>query len=130
MCCYFPLPLTIIKYLHWVMQEWDETSQQANCFDKLFKPQVELINNLSELQLTRIILQMKNSIIPIYQNTISFRTITEGCIITSLRQHLQFITSMNAMHVTSAFTRLRVWSSIVPLLEQRTMLSYTGTVKP
>jgi hypothetical protein len=35
---------TWIKYLHWVMQEWDDTSQQANCFDKIFKPQIELNN--------------------------------------------------------------------------------------
>jgi hypothetical protein len=33
------------------MQEWDETSQQANCFDEIFKPQIELINILKESQL-------------------------------------------------------------------------------
>ncbi len=38
------------------MQEWDETSQQANCFDVIFKPQVELINILKESQLRSEIL--------------------------------------------------------------------------
>jgi hypothetical protein len=46
-----PLPLMSNKHLHWVMQEWDETSQQANCFDEIFKPQIELINILKESQL-------------------------------------------------------------------------------
>jgi hypothetical protein len=80
-CRYFPLPLISIKHLHWVMQEWDETSQQANYFDKIFKPQVELINILKESQLRWEILvgiEFNSSNIT---NTISFpRTTTIGCI--------------------------------------------------
>jgi hypothetical protein len=38
------------------MQEWDETSQQANCLDEIFKPQDELINILQESQLRSEIL--------------------------------------------------------------------------
>jgi hypothetical protein len=52
-CCYFPIPMTSIEYLHWVMQGWDETSQQVNFFDKLFKPQVELINNSKETSINK-----------------------------------------------------------------------------
>jgi hypothetical protein len=42
------------------MQEWDETSQQANCFDEIFKPQDELINILQESQLrTKILVDIE-----------------------------------------------------------------------
>jgi hypothetical protein len=162
-CRYFPLLLISIKHLHWVMQEWDETSQQANYFDKIFKPQVELINILKESQLRWEILvgiEFNSSNIT---NTISFpRTTTIGCITlpyvnnickyhfnvcigmqcvcllpshlwgyktTSSLISLQWM-HMNAMHISSAIIPLRVWSRIVPLLGQRTMLSCTGTVGP
>jgi hypothetical protein len=67
-------------------------------FDKIFKSQVELINNLKKSQLRRVILldiEFNSSNI---SNTISFsRTTRPGCITTSLhQQHLQVITSMNA----------------------------------
>ena len=43
-----PHPLmTGIKHLEAVKQGWDKTSQQVNCFDKLFKPQVTLNNDLT-----------------------------------------------------------------------------------
>jgi hypothetical protein len=54
------------------MQEWDETSQQANYFDKIFKPQIELINILKESQLrSEIIVDIELSSLNI-TNTISF----------------------------------------------------------
>ena len=37
-----PLPQGKHQHLERVKQGWDETSQQAKLFDKLFKPQVEL----------------------------------------------------------------------------------------
>jgi hypothetical protein len=80
-CRYFPLPLISIKHLHWVMQEWDEISQQTNCFDEIFKPQDELINILQESQLrTEILVDIElNS--PNITNTISFpRATTIVCI--------------------------------------------------
>jgi hypothetical protein len=80
-CRYFPLPLISIKHLHWVMQEWDETSQQANYFDEIFKPQDELISILQESQLrTEILVDIElNS--PNITNTISFpRSTTIVCI--------------------------------------------------
>jgi hypothetical protein len=59
------------------MQEWDETSQQANYFDKIFKPQIELINILKE---SEILVDIELSS-PNITNTISFpRTTTIGCI--------------------------------------------------
>jgi hypothetical protein len=80
-CRYFPLPLISIKHLHWVMQEWDETSQQANCFEEIFKPQIELINILKESQLRseiRVDIELNS---PNITNTISFpSTTTIGCI--------------------------------------------------
>jgi hypothetical protein len=70
-----------IKHLHWVMQEWDETSQQANCFDEIFKTQIELINILKESQLRseiRVDIELNS---PNITNTISFpRTTIIGCI--------------------------------------------------
>jgi hypothetical protein len=81
MCCYFPLPWMSKKHLHWVMQEWDETSQQANCFDEIFKPQIELINILKESQLRSEILVDIELSSPNITNTISFpRTTTIGSI--------------------------------------------------
>jgi hypothetical protein len=81
MCRYFPLPLISIKHLHWVMQEWDETSQQAKCFDEIFKPQDKLINILQESQLrskTLVDIELNS---PNITNTISFpRTTTIVCI--------------------------------------------------
>jgi hypothetical protein len=72
---------TWIKYLHWVMQEWDETFQQANCFDEIFKPQIELINILKESQIRSEILVDIELSSPNITNTISFpRTTTIGCI--------------------------------------------------
>ena len=160
MCCYFPLPWMSNKHLHWVMQEWDETSQQANCFDKIFKPQIELINILKESELRSEILVDIELSSPNITNTISFpRTTTIGsitlpCVNNTYKYHFNVcigtqsvgtlssylwgykttsyanITSMNAMHMSSAFIPLRVWSRIVPLLGQRTMLSCTGTVGP
>jgi hypothetical protein len=38
------------------MQEGDEISQQANCFDEIFKPQIEVINILKESQIRSEIL--------------------------------------------------------------------------
>jgi hypothetical protein len=80
-CRYFPLPLMSIKHLHWVMQEWDETSQQANCFDEIFKPQIELINILKESQLRselRVDIELNS---PNITNAISFpQTTTIGCV--------------------------------------------------
>jgi hypothetical protein len=63
------------------MQEWDETSQQANCFDKIFKPQIELINILKESQLrSEILVDIELGSLNI-TNTISFpRTTTIVCI--------------------------------------------------
>jgi hypothetical protein len=81
MCCYFPLPWMSNKHQHWVMQEWDETSQQANCFDEIFKPQIELINILKESQLRSEILVDTELSSPNITNTISFpRTTTIGSI--------------------------------------------------
>jgi hypothetical protein len=72
---------TWIKYLHWVMQEWDDTSQQANCFDEIFKPQIELNNILNESQLRSEILVDIELNSPSITNTISFpRTTTIDCI--------------------------------------------------
>jgi hypothetical protein len=72
---------TWIKYLHWVMQEWDDTSQQANYFDEIFKPQFELNNILKESQLRSEILVDIELNSPNINNTISFpRTTTIGCI--------------------------------------------------
>jgi hypothetical protein len=69
------------KYLHWVMQEWDDTSQQANCFDEIFKSQIELNNILKESQLRSKILVDIELNSPNITNTILFpRTITIGCI--------------------------------------------------
>jgi hypothetical protein len=160
MCCYFPLPWMSNNHLHWVMQEWDETSQQANCFDEIFKPQIELINILKESQLRSEILVDIELSSPNITNTISFPwTTTIGSItlpyvnktckyhfnvcigmqsVGTLSSYLwgykttssANITSMNAMHMSSVFITLRVWSRIVPLLGQRTMLSCTGTVGP
>ena len=163
MCCYFPLPLMSNKHLHWVMQEWDETSQQANCFDKIFKPQIELINILKESQLRSEIFVDIELISPNITNTISFpRTTTIGsitllCVNKTCKYHFNVCIGMqsvgtlssylwrykthhlqisfqwmhrNAMHMSSAFIPLRVWSRIVPLLGQHTMLSCTGTVGP
>jgi hypothetical protein len=81
MCCYFPLSLMSNKHLHWVIQEWDETSQQANCFDKIFKPQIELINILKESQLrSEILVDIELGSLNI-TNTISFPwTTTIVCI--------------------------------------------------
>ena len=80
-CRYFPLPLISIKHLHWVMQEWDETSQQANCFDEIFKPQDELINILQESKLRSEILVDIELNSPNITNTISFPwTTTIVCI--------------------------------------------------
>jgi hypothetical protein len=63
------------------MQEWDETSQQANCFDEIFKPQIELINILKESQLRseiRVDIELNS---PNITNTILFpRATTIGCI--------------------------------------------------
>jgi hypothetical protein len=148
------------KHLHWVMQEWDETSQQANCFDEILKPQIELINILKESQLRSEILVDIELSNPNIINTISFpRTttidsITLPCVNKTGKYHFNVcigtqsvgtlssylwrykttssanITLMNAMHMSSAFIPLTVWSRIVPLLGQRTMLSCTGTVGP
>jgi hypothetical protein len=63
---------TWIKYLHWVMQEWDGTSQQANCFDEIFKPQIELNNILKESQVRSEILVDIELNSPNITNTISF----------------------------------------------------------
>jgi hypothetical protein len=72
---------TWIKYLHWVMQEWDDTSQQANCFDEIFKPQIELNNIFKESQLRSEILVDIELNSPSITNTISFpRTTTISCI--------------------------------------------------
>jgi hypothetical protein len=80
-CHYFPLPLISIQHLHWVMQEWDETSQQAKCFDEIFKPQDKLINILQESQLRPEILVDIELNSPNITNTISFpRTTTIVCI--------------------------------------------------
>jgi hypothetical protein len=70
-----------IKYLHWVMQEWDDTSQQANCFDEIFKPHIELNNILKESQLrSEILVDIELNSLNITK-TISFpRTTTIGCI--------------------------------------------------
>jgi hypothetical protein len=63
------------------MQELDETSQQANCFDEIFKPQDELINILQESQLRLEILVDIELNSPNITNTISFpRTTTIRCI--------------------------------------------------
>jgi hypothetical protein len=81
MCCYFPLPWMSKKHLHWVMQKWDKTSQQADCFDEIFKPQIELINILKESQLRSEILVNIELSSPNITNTISFpRTTTIGSI--------------------------------------------------
>jgi hypothetical protein len=81
MYCYFPLPLMSNKHLHWVMQEWDETSQKANCFYEIFKPQIELINILKESQLRLEILVDIELSSPNITNTISFpQTTTIDCI--------------------------------------------------
>jgi hypothetical protein len=148
------------KHLRWVMQEWDETSQQANYFDEIFKPQIEFINILKESQLkSEILVDIELSSTTI-TNTISFpRTTTIGsitlpCVNNTFKYHFNVcigmqcvgtlssylwgykttssanITSLNAMHMSSAFIPLRVWSRIVPLLGQRTMLNCTGTVGP
>jgi hypothetical protein len=62
------------------MQEWDETSQQANCFDEIFKPQIKLINILKESQLGSEILVDIELSSPNITNTISFPwTTTIGC---------------------------------------------------
>jgi hypothetical protein len=63
------------------MQELDETSQQANCFDEIFKPQIELINIQKESQLRSEILIDVELSSPNITNTISLpRTTTIGCI--------------------------------------------------
>jgi hypothetical protein len=63
------------------MQEWDETSQQTNCFDEIFKPQIKLINILEESQLRSEILIDIELSSPNITNTISFhRTTTIGYI--------------------------------------------------
>jgi hypothetical protein len=96
-CRYFPLPLISINHLHWLMQEWDETSQQANCFDEIFKPQDELINILQESQLrTEILVDIElNS--PNITNTISFpRPTTIVCITLHSSTISANITLMNA----------------------------------
>jgi hypothetical protein len=157
-----PFP-TLSKYLHWVMQEWDDTSQQANCFDEIFKSQIELNNILKESQLRSKILVYIELNSPNITNTISFpRTTTIGCITlpcvnNTCRYHfnvcigMQYvghlpsylweykttlsanITSMNAYECNAYVLCLhtsKVWSRIVPLLGQRTMLSCTGTVGP
>jgi hypothetical protein len=145
MCCYFPLPWMSKKHLHWVMQEWDETSQQANCFDEIFKPQIELIKILKESQLRLEILVDIELSSPSITNTISFpQTITIGSIIlpcinktckyhfnvcigtqsvgtlssylwrykTTSSANITSMNHMNAMHMSSAFIPLRVWSRI------------------
>jgi hypothetical protein len=78
---YFSLPLISIKHLHWVMQEWDETSQQTKCFDEIFKPQDKLINILQESQVRSEILIDIELNSPNITNTISFpRTTIIVCI--------------------------------------------------
>jgi hypothetical protein len=135
---------TCIKYLHWVMQEWDDTSQQANCFDEIFKPQIELNNVLKESQLRSEILVDIELNSPNITKTISFpRTTTIGCITlpcvnNTCRYHFNVcirmqcvgplpsylweykttsfanITSMNAMHMSSAFIPLRYEAASYP----------------
>jgi hypothetical protein len=77
-----PSSPTWIKYLHWVMQEWDETSRQVNCFDEIFKPKkFELINILKESQLRSEILADIELNSPKITNATSFlRTTIIGCI--------------------------------------------------
>ena len=54
------------------MQEWDDTSQQANYFDEIFKPQIELNNILKESQLRpEILVDIELNSLNI-TNTISF----------------------------------------------------------
>jgi hypothetical protein len=65
------------------MQEWDETSQQVNCFDEIFKPKkIGLINILKGSQLRSEILVDIELNSPKITNAISFsRTTTIDCII-------------------------------------------------
>jgi hypothetical protein len=64
------------------MQEWNETSQQVNCFDEIFKPKkIGLINILKRSQLRSEILVDIELNSPKITNAISFpRTTTIDCI--------------------------------------------------
>jgi hypothetical protein len=65
------------------MQEWDETSQQVNCFDEIFKPKFfELINILKGSQLRSEILVDIELNSPRITNAISFSRTTTICCIT------------------------------------------------
>jgi hypothetical protein len=71
---------TWIKYLYWVMQEWDEISQQVNCFDEIFKPK-----KWNNQHFKGITIEIRNTCIelisPKITNNISFpRKTTIGCI--------------------------------------------------
>ena len=109
MCCYFPLPLMSNKHLHWVMQEWDETSQQANCSDEIFKPQIEFINILKESQLKSEILVDMELSSPTITNTISFpRTTTIGsitlpCVNNTCKYHFNVCIGMQCVGPLSSY---------------------------
>jgi hypothetical protein len=109
MSCYFPLPLMSNKHLHWVMQEWDETSQQANCFDKIFKRQIELINILKESQLrSEILVDIELSSLNI-TNTISFPwtttivCITLPCINNTCKYHFNVCIGTQSVGTLSSY---------------------------
>ena len=109
MCCYFPLPLMSNKHLHWVMQEWDETSHQANNFDEIFKPQIEFINILKESQLKSEILVDMELSSPTITNTISLpRTTTIGsitlpCVNNTCKYHFNVCIGMQCVGTLSSY---------------------------
>jgi hypothetical protein len=109
---------TWIKYLHWVMQEWDDTSQQANCFDEIFKPQIELNHILKESQLRLEILVDIELNSPNITNTISFprtttiRCITLPCVNNTCRYHFNVCIGMQCVGpLTSCLWEYKTTSS-------------------
>jgi hypothetical protein len=97
------------KHLHWVMQEWDETSQQANCFDEIFKPQIKLINILKESQLRSKILVDTELSSPNITNTISFPritiigSITLPCVNKTYKYHFNVCIGMQSVGTLSSY---------------------------
>jgi hypothetical protein len=91
------------------MQEWDETSQQANCFDEIFKPQIELINILKESQLRSEILVDIELSSPNITNTIPFpRTTTIGsitllCVNKTCKYHFNVCIGMQSVGTLSSY---------------------------
>ena len=90
-------------------EEWDDTSQQANYFDEIFKPQIELINILKESQLRSEILVDIELSSPNITNTIWFpRTTTIGsitlpCINKTCKYHFNVCIGMQTVGTLSSY---------------------------